>query len=102
MAPAQDRLGLDDDQAVAPLRPPPREQDPKQPIPETKARATGSAALEHGDLMAQRDRFLQQRGAGRGFAASGATGSASLVGIPMNAGYRQTFETSNEFAPIKF
>jgi len=31
-----------------------------------------------------------------------ATGSAPLVGFAMNAGYRQTFETTNEFARIKF
>jgi hypothetical protein len=42
----------------------------KQPIPATKARATSSAALQHGDLMVQRDRFQQQRGAGSGFASS--------------------------------
>jgi hypothetical protein len=48
-----------------------REQEPKQPIPEAKARATSSAALEHGDLMTKRDRFQQQRGAGSRFAASG-------------------------------
>src|ERR1039458_145440 len=102
MAPAQDRLGLDDDQAVAPLRPPPREQDPKQPIPETKAWATGSAALEHGDLRAQRDRFQQQRGLRVPGRPLRATGSASLLGIPMNPGYRQPVETTNEFARIKF
>ena len=68
-APAQDRLGLDDDQAVAPLGPPTREQDPKQSIPKAKARATRSAALEDRNLMAQGDRFQQQRGAGSGFAA---------------------------------
>jgi hypothetical protein len=51
--------------------------------------------------MAQRDRFQQQRGAGRGSPLR-ATGSASLVGIPMNAGYRQTLETTNEFGQIKF
>jgi len=51
-APAQDRLGLDDNQAVAPLAPPTRQQDPKQPISEAKVRATSSAALEHGNLMA--------------------------------------------------
>jgi len=50
--------------------------------------------------MAQRDRFQQQRGAALGFAASGDR-KRSLVGIPMNAGYRQTFETTNEFARIK-
>ena len=68
-APAQDRLRLDDDQAVAPLGPPAREQYPKQPIPKAKAGATSSAALQYGDLMAQRDPFQQQRGAGSGFAS---------------------------------
>jgi hypothetical protein len=53
--------------AVAPLGPPAREQDPKQPIPKAKARATSSAALQHGDLMAH-DRFQQQHGAGSGLA----------------------------------
>jgi hypothetical protein len=46
-----------------------REQNPKQSIPQAKARATISAALEHGDLMAQRDRFQQQRSEGSRFAA---------------------------------
>jgi hypothetical protein len=31
-----------------------------------------------------------------------ATGTAPLVGIVMNAGYRQAFETTNEFVQIKF
>jgi hypothetical protein len=31
-----------------------------------------------------------------------ATGSASLVGIRMNAGYSEKFKTTNEFARIKF
>jgi hypothetical protein len=31
-----------------------------------------------------------------------ATGTAPLVGIAMKAGYRQAFETTNEFARIKF
>jgi hypothetical protein len=31
-----------------------------------------------------------------------ATGTAALVGIAMTAGYRQTFETTNEFVWIKF
>jgi hypothetical protein len=56
-ASARPRFGLDDDQAVAPLRPPTREQNPKQSIPKAKARATSSAALEHGDLMVQRDLY---------------------------------------------
>jgi len=70
-APAQGRLGLDDDQAVTPFGPPAREQDPNQPISTAKALATSSAALQHGDLMAKRDRFQQQRRAGSRFAASG-------------------------------
>jgi hypothetical protein len=64
-------LGLDDDQAVAPSRPSTREQNPKQSIPKAKARATRSAALEHGDLMPQRHRFQQQRNNGWRFAAWG-------------------------------
>ena len=43
----------------------------KQPIPSANARATSSAALQHPDLMAQRDRFQQQLDAGPGFASSG-------------------------------
>ena len=31
-----------------------------------------------------------------------ATGTAPLVGIAMKAGYRQAFETTNEFVRIKF
>jgi hypothetical protein len=64
-----DGLGLDDHQALTPLRPPARQQDPKQPIQTTEARATSSAALQHRNLMAQRDRFQHQRGAGSGFAS---------------------------------
>src|SRR5882757_7689154 len=51
-APAQDRFGLEDEHAGAPLGPPTREQGPKQSIPKAKARATSSAALQHGNLMA--------------------------------------------------
>jgi hypothetical protein len=47
--------------ALLAKRPPAREQDPKQPIPTTEARATSSAALEHGDLMAQLDGFQHHR-----------------------------------------
>ena len=36
---------------------------PKQPITTAKAPATSSAALQHGDLMPQGDRFQQQCGA---------------------------------------
>src|ERR1700730_13129174 len=36
--------------ALLAKRPPAREQDPKQPIPTTEARATSSAALENGDF----------------------------------------------------
>jgi hypothetical protein len=35
------------------------QRDPKQPIPTAKARATSSAALQHRNLMAQRDLFQQ-------------------------------------------
>ena len=67
-----DRLrnsNLDHHQAFAPFRPPVRQQDPKQPIITTQAGATSSAALPHGYLMAQGDRFQHQRGAGSGFAS---------------------------------
>ena len=68
-APTQDRIGLNDHQAFAPTSPPARQQNPKQSINATEARAPGSATLHHGDLMAQRDRFKPQRGAGPGFAS---------------------------------
>src|SRR5271167_4853586 len=67
--PAQDGLGLDDHQAFAPVRPPTRQQDPKQAIKATEAGATSSAALQHRNLMAQRDRFQQEGNAGSGFAS---------------------------------
>jgi hypothetical protein len=70
--------------------------------PKAKTRTTSSTALEHGDLMAQRDRFQRQRGEGLGFAASGRWGGASLVGIRTNPGYNETFEITNEFIRIKF
>jgi hypothetical protein len=51
-------------------------------------------------MMAQRDRFQQQRGAGSGFVGSNRT--APFVGIAIKAGYRSIFETTNRFARIKF
>ena len=39
-------------------------------FPWVSSRTTGSAALKHGDLVAQGDRFQFQRDAGLGFAAS--------------------------------
>ena len=42
---------------IAPLLPRARQQNPKQPIRMTEARATSSVALQHCDLMAQRDQF---------------------------------------------
>ena len=71
-APAQDGLGLDDQRALAPLRPPVRQQDPKQPI---------DAALRHRNLMAQHHRFQNQRSAGSGF-ASGDWDRAALSASP--------------------
>ena len=68
-APTQDRIGLNDHQAFAPSAPPTRQQNPKQSINATETRAPGSATLQHGNLMAQRDRFQPQRGAGPGFAS---------------------------------
>jgi hypothetical protein len=67
--PAPDGFRLDDHQAFEPLRPPERQQDPKQPINTPETRATSSAALQYGNLMAQRDRFQRQRSAGWGFAS---------------------------------
>lgn len=51
---------LDDEHAIAPLGPPTRKQDPKQSIPKAKARATSSAALQHGDLMAHAGFFVKR------------------------------------------
>ena len=45
-------------------------------------------------------RIQHQRGARSEFASSDRT--APLVGVAMNAGYRQAFETTNEFVRIKF
>ena len=59
-APAHDRLRLNDHQGLAPAGPPPRQQNPKQPIPTAKARPTSSAALQHGNLVAQCDSFQHQ------------------------------------------
>jgi hypothetical protein len=67
--PAQDGFRLDDHQALTPFRPPTRQQHRKQPIKATEARATSSTALQHRNLMAQRDRFRQQRSAGSWFAS---------------------------------
>jgi hypothetical protein len=50
--------------------------------------------------MAQCDRFEHQRGAGSGFVSDDPT--APLVGVGMRAGYRQTSETTNESARIRF
>ena len=63
----------------APLRPPARQQDPKQPIPTTEARATSLAALKHRNLMAQRDRSNSSAVRVRG--SLRATKAARLVGI---------------------
>jgi hypothetical protein len=52
----------------------------------------------------RRPRFLhltsREKAAGPAFPASAR--STSLVGISMNAGYRETFETTDEFGRIKF
>jgi hypothetical protein len=77
------------------LGPPAREQDPKQWIPKAKAGATSSTALDHGDLMAQGDRFQQQRGAGSGFAWGDRHRSTYLN--RHDAGCRQATETTYEF-----
>jgi len=53
-----------------------------------EARATSSIALQHRDLMAQRDQLQHQRGA--------------PWGIAMNAGYPPAIETTNESTWIKF
>jgi hypothetical protein len=51
--------------------------------------------------MAQRDRFLSSAVKILGSLLRAAA-SASPVGIRMNAGYRATFEITNEFIRIKF
>jgi hypothetical protein len=81
-----------------------REQDPKQPIPKAKARAPSSAALEHSNLMAQRDRLQHQRGSGPGVRRFGPPGMIrSPVSPPMHRmAYPQLIETTNEFARINF
>lgn len=66
----QDSMVLDDDHTDALLRPPAREQDPKQPMPKAKAPAPSSAAPEHRDLIAQCDRFQQRHATGARFASS--------------------------------
>src|SRR5271166_2360949 len=96
----QEWFCLDDHQAFAPVRPSARQQDPKEPINTTEAGATSSAALQHRNLVAQRDRFQQHRCALRG--SLSATGTAPLVAIAMNAGYRQELQITNESARIKF
>jgi hypothetical protein len=58
-----------------------------------EARATSSIALQHRDLMAQRDQLQHQRGAPLGH---------RLWGIAMNAGYPPAIETNNESTWIKF
>jgi hypothetical protein len=73
---------------------------PQQSINATEAWAPGSSTLQHGNLMAQRDRFQSQRGEGPGFASG--TGIAPLSGSAINAGYPQTFKTTNEIERTKF
>jgi hypothetical protein len=51
--------------------------------------------------MAQRDRFQHQRGAGSEFASAGRD-RFPLLGVAMNASYRQEIETTNEIVRIKF
>jgi hypothetical protein len=66
----------------------------------TEARAPGSATLQHGNLMERRDRFQPQRGEVRG--SLRATGIAPLSDSAINAGYPQTFKTTNEIGRTKF
>jgi len=49
-APTQDRIGLNDHQAFAPTSPPARQQNPKQSINATEARAPGSATAKAGHV----------------------------------------------------
>jgi hypothetical protein len=77
-----------------------RQQDPKQAIKATEARATSSAALKHGDLMAQPIDSKSSEVQGRG--SLRATETAQSVLIAMKAGYRYAFETTNEFVRIRF
>jgi hypothetical protein len=82
------------------LRPPARQQDPKQPIDATEVWAPSSAALQHGNLVAQAiassDSAVRVRGSVR------ATRPALLVGVAMKADYRHKSETTNESVRIKF
>jgi len=79
-APTQHRIGLNDHQAFAPTSPPARQQNPKQSINATEARAPGSATFQHGNLVAQRDRFQPQRGASE--VRFGRPGSLRLAALP--------------------
>jgi hypothetical protein len=52
------------------------------------------------NLMAQRDRFQEQRSAGSGFASDDRDHSACQ--LRHEGGYRQEFKTTNEFMWIRF
>jgi hypothetical protein len=65
-----------------------------------KLGATSSAALEHGDLMTQRDRFQAARS---GFEVRlRPPGMSRFQVSPCTAGYRQLIETTNQFGRIEF
>ncbi len=70
-----------------------------QPIKTAQAGATSSAALRRSNLTAQCDRFQKRRGTVSEFASADQDCS---VAIAIRAGYRQAFETTNEFVRTKF
>ena len=81
--PTQNGLRLDDHQALTPLRPAAREQDPEQPIDKTEAGTAGSASLQNEDwwrnVSDSRASAVRVRGSFR------ATGSALTDGVAMHA-----------------
>jgi hypothetical protein len=59
-APTQNSRGLDDDQAALPIRPPPRQEDPKQPLTRVETWTTRACSLQHRELMTQDNAFQQE------------------------------------------
>jgi hypothetical protein len=98
--PAQDGLGLDDHQTFAPVRPPARQQDPKQAIKAAQARRRVrlrcSTAIWWRSAIDSNSSEIRVRGSLR------VTETALLVGFAMKADYRHAFESTVEFVRIKF
>lgn len=59
--PADDRVRLDDNQRRAPIRPQPREPNPKHAIPRPQLRPLGGATID-GQLLPQREILNYQSG----------------------------------------